>query len=371
MRVLHVINDLRVAGAERLVADLAPRLAASGLQVEITLLSRSPAESHLERELADEGSVPVTYAAPEAGMRSPRQVRALKERMRGFDLVHVHLFPSQLWVSASVALLPSSVRPVLVTTEHNTYNSRRTSWFRPIDTAMYQRFDRIIAISEATAEALRAWVPNCSRHIQVITNGVDLDRVARAEPAQREAVLGAGVPASVPLALCVGRMEPQKDHATLLEALKQVPDLHLALVGDGALRPELEAQAERLGVKDRTHFLGRRDDVPSLLKMAGMYVQPSRWEGFGIAAVEAMAAGLPVIFTDVPGLREVIGEEAGLRTPVGDATSLAQRIRILMNDPSLTQRCGAAGRERAKTFGMEPFVEGHLKLYTELVEGRR
>src|SRR5207253_112178 len=105
----------------------------------------------------------------------------------------------------------------------------------------------------------------------------------------------------------VGRLERQKGFDTLLEALPRWPDCTLQIVGIGSERAELESRARSLGLAARVEFLGFRDDVATLMTRADLYVQPSRWEGFGIAAVEAMASGLPVVCSDVAGLREVVG----------------------------------------------------------------
>ncbi|MGH9669124.1 MAG: glycosyltransferase, partial [Terriglobales bacterium] len=136
------------------------------------------------------------------------------------------------------------------------------------------------------------------------------------------------------------------------------------------LRPSLEALAASLGIWERVHFLGRRADVPQLLKLADVYVHSSHWEGFGIAAVEAMAAGLPVIASDVPGLSQVVGS-AGLLFPRGDADCLAGHISSVLASESLRRQLSQAGRERARSFSIEQSVEAYINLYRSVVEGGR
>lgn len=360
MRVAHVINSLQVGGAEVLLTDLAPRLRDRGVEVEVIVLCA--AGSHLERALAERG-IPVGFLSPAASVYSPRHVLPLLRRLRNdFDLVHVQLFPAQLWVA--LAAWVGRLRTPLVTSEQNTHNRRRRWWFRPLDYWMYAQYRSIVAVSEATSEALLRWVPGCRDRTRVIHNALSLERFAGAEAAEVGALLG--VDGAPPLLVCVGRLEPQKDHDTLLRALALVPNAHLALVGDGFLRPTLEALADTLGVRDRVHFLGRRSDVPSILKAADVYVQSSRWEGWCIAVLEAMAAGAPVIASRAPGLADAV-EGVGRLFPPGDAAELAEHIRFLLGHPEERARLSERGLAFVQRFDMDTCVEEHIRLYREVV----
>ena len=361
MRVLHIINDLRVGGAERLLCDLAPRLREAGV-VDVALLADTP--SFLRDGLAASG-VRIILPPHPLPLRSPRQVGWLSRLMTGYDLVHVQLFPAQLWVSMAARRLPRQMRPRLVTTEQNTHNRRRKPVFRPIETWMYAPYDRIIAITDATADALADWIPATRSRTTIIPNAADVSRFAHvAAPADRAAL---GIPAHATLLTCVGRLEEQKDHATLIRAMGRLPEtVHAAFVGGGVLEEGLRAQAASLGVGERVHFLGRRSDIPEILTASDMYVQPSRWEGFGIAVVEAMAAGLPVVISDVAGVREVVGA-AGLRFPVGDDAALATQVSGLINDPARRADLISQGRARAQDFTIERCVNTHVALYQQLL----
>ena len=166
--------------------------------------------------------------------------------------------------------------------------------------------------------------------------------------------------------LYVARLEPQKDHASLLRALSQIPDADLVLAGDGSLRAELEAQAEMLGLARRVHFLGRRKDVAALLKMADIYVHPAAYEGFGIAAAEAMAAGKPVVASNVPGLAQVVGD-AGILVPPADPATLATEVCNLISSPDRRQQLSRAAVERGRTFSIENTVAAYLDLYRSVL----
>lgn len=361
MRIAHVINNLQVGGAEVLLKDLAPGLRDGGnVEVEIIVLCRTG--SYLEQALAQQ-KIRVIALSESGSVYSPRHVLPLMRCLRdNFDLVHVQLFPAQLWVAIAARLV--RLRTPLVTSEQNTHNRRRRFPFRPLDRWMYARYGTIVAVSAATAEALVRWLPSCRSKVRVIHNAVDGERFAGAEALHKSEILGADN-ADAPLILCVGRLEPQKDHDTLLRAMPQIPGAHLALVGDGVLRSELEALAESLGIRERVHFLGRRSDVPALIKAADVYVQSSRWEGWCIAVLEAMAGGAPIVASRAPGLAEAV-EGVGRLFPPGDWEALAAHVNDLLAHPEERARLGGLGRAFAGNFGMDRCVEEHLRLYEEI-----
>ncbi|MBC8142470.1 MAG: glycosyltransferase [Armatimonadetes bacterium] len=363
MRVLHLINDLRRAGAERLVTDLCTVQRNSGLSVSVAPLA--PCGSPLETLIAGAG-VPLLLPPRMIPIRSPAHIFPLRRLFRGFDLVHVHLFPAQLWAFLAAASLGKSA-PVLVTTEHNTYNSRRSiPVFRPVDAAMYAAYRKIAAISDATKTDLAAYLPATAPRIAVVTNGITLGRFAGVGSPDERAALFPGVPVGALLLLSVGRLEPQKDFATLLRAVAMVENAHLVIVGTGHLLTPLQELARSLGIESRGHFFGGRDDVPTLLRNADAYAQSSAWEGFGIAAVEAMASGLPLVITDVPGLRDVVGD-AGIVVPPANAQALANAIRTLASDAAKRNELGSIGRERAATFSIEACADAYAALYGEAI----
>ena len=356
MRVLHVLNDLRIGGAETLVRDLCPALREAGVEVEVAVLGVSG--TFLEREIAEAGTV--IHAGP-YGIRSPKSALWLRSLASRFDLVHVHLWPAQLWAALGI---PRKIP--LVTTEHNTDNRRRHRPFpfRPLDAATYRRYGKIIAVSGETASALGRWLPSTVSKTTVIENGLPLERFHGVAPLSRESL---GVPENAPLLVCVGRMEPVKDHATLLRAMALMPEFHLALAGDGPLRAELESLAETLGIDHRVRFLGRVSEIPALLAAADVYVQPSKFEGFPRATGEAMASGLPVVVSDGAGFSELVGD-AALRFPVGDAPALASAVR-----QTILERFKRAKLSRilADSLSIHDCAQKHCAVYEAILSEHR
>jgi glycosyltransferase involved in cell wall biosynthesis len=172
--------------------------------------------------------------------------------------------------------------------------------------------------------------------------------------------------------LTAARLTRQKGIEYLLQAASQVQGADFVIAGDGPERGELEAQAGALGVADRAIFAGHRADMPELLSECDLFVLPSLFEGLPLAVLEAMAAGKPVVATDVGGTAEaVLNGETGLIVPPRDAGALAMAIRRVLDKPEWATAMGAAGRERARCeFSAETMVRRTTEVY-EAILGRR
>jgi len=360
MRVIQVINALQPGGAEVLLCGLAGELVRCGVDTEVFALQKTG--SGLEEEMERKTTV---HFASASSAYSPTCIRSLARRLRAgsYDVVHAHLFPSQLWTP--LAVRKAGRRVPLITTEHSTSNRRRRWWLRPLDTRIYAQYSCIACISDAVREALEDWVPAVRGRTAVVPNGVDTARIQAAGPASKAVVVG---DSDCPVILAVGRFENAKDYATLLRALPLVQAAHAVLVGDGSRRLEMEQLADDLGLAERVHFLGRRDDVPELIRMSDVFVQSSHWEGFGLAAVEAMAGGLPVIASRVPGLADIVGE-AGMTFGVGDHQELADCLNALLKDESARRQFGLKSRRRSADFTIQMTAERYASLYRSVVHG--
>ena len=362
MRLLQVINALQSAGAEVLLKDITLGLAHRGFETVVYLLRSTGAP--LEHALAAAGIR--IYRSAISSVRSPRQGVALARHLRAhrYDVIHAHLFPAQLWVALAARL--AAIATPLVTTEHSSHNRRRRILLKRLDGWMYRRYTDVACVSQAVADSLGSWIPEIRPRLSVIPDGIDVDRFATAKPSDQNQLLAI----DGPIVMMVGRLDPEKDQATLLRALRHLDGAHGVLVGDGSKRSELEQLAARVGIADRTHFLGSRDDVERLLKRAVIYVQSSHWEGFGIAALEAMASGVPVVASRIPGLMDVVNS-AGVLFEPGNAEELAQHLRALLADPARRAELAKRGRACAEQFRIERTVERYGALYRETCGVRR
>ena len=359
MRVLEVIANLAAGGAEKLLVDLCPRFRAMDVQADVYVLNRSGGP--FEAKLEEQGT---TLLSPLSACPYylPLHASALREvLLRGaYDVVHSHTTWAQLWTASAVVGLPD--RPLLLTTEHNTSNRRRAiPACRTLDRWMYSQYEAVACISEAVAEELTKWLSPRTAQTVVVPNGIDFAEYAAPVAVSKPALYGT----TAPVILCTASLTPRKDQATLIRAISLVDGVHVFFAGDGPKRDELRKLAEATNTTDRVHFLGVRTDVRELVGAADLYVQPSLIEGFGIATVEAMAGGLPVIASAVPGLREVVGDGACFFKP-GDYLDLANLIESLLRNPVLRRQISGRGRERAKLFDVERTAVRYARLYHEI-----
>jgi len=231
----------------------------------------------------------------------------------------------------------------------------------------------VVANSNATKESLLRHAPWLKPdRVQVIYNGIDPEPFTTPAVLNLRQELGLG-PVSR-LIGCVGQLDERKGWHTLMPAFVQTarrhPEAHLVAVGVGPLRDWIEHYAIEQAVADRVHLLGFRDDIAEIMKNIDMLVLPSLWEGFGIVMVEAMAAGKPVIVTNVSSMPEVVlEEETGHIVPVRDPGALAHAIRDLLEHPEKAQALGASGRQRVQDyFTLDHMVTRYEELFTTLLK---
>lgn len=355
-RLLHVITSLRTGGAEKLMVDLLPRLRECGYDAELCVFDsiRTPFTEQLEQ-------AGVRVHGLSHSMYSLANVWRLLPLMQRADIVHTHNTPCQF----AAALLAPLCRCRVVTTEHNTSNRRRGKWYwRWMDRMMYARFDGVVCISPATKENLIQHTPTVRKKAIVVYNGIDTGHVKHSSAQNLKAPVFEG---RYKIGM-VAAFRHEKDQMTLIRAMKYLTsDYHLYFIGGGetSLISENKHLADSLQLSDRVHFLGIREDVPAILKSLDIVAQSSHVDGFCLAAVEGMAAGCPVIVSDIDGLRDVVGG-AGLLCPHGDAEAFASAIRRLTEDKAYAAQVAQACQERAAQYDISKMVEGYHRVYQSL-----
>lgn len=241
----------------------------------------------------------------------------------------------------------------------------KTSWF---SRWKYAWPDHYIAISRAIAQVLDAWGMDAAR-VTVVHSAIDPARVCVA-PITRDTL---GVPVGVPLVGMIAALVGHKSPETFVDAMALVcarcGDAHAVLVGDGPLRPSVEARVHQHGLKTRFHLLGQRDDVPEILRALDVFVLSSREEGLGTSILDAMAAGVPVAATAAGGIPEVVRNgETGRLAPVGDAAALGEAILSLLESPeTASNMADAAKRLVHEKYATPRMVEGNLAVYQRLL----
>ena len=276
-----------------------------------------------------------------------REIRRLV-RERRFPLVHAHLSRAEIVAGLAVGPLPD-VKLIL-------FKQNDDAWWkgpllRRVHRRIVRRADRVVCTSDAVLEHFAALEPAARNKMARIHNGVDVAAIRAAAGAADRAAIRAslGVAPGATMLLAVGRLVEQKGHDVLLAALATRPlaEATLVLVGRGELETSLRASAAAM--PGRVVFAGVRTDVPALMAAADLFVMPSRWEGFGLVAAEAMTAGRAVVASRVSALPEVVEHGVtGLLVPPDDPDALAAAIASLLADPAKRDAFGAAGRDRVE-----------------------
>jgi glycosyltransferase involved in cell wall biosynthesis len=364
IRVCQLITELAPAGAERCVYELATRLDKDRFDVRVVALRGGQVADWLAR-----AAVPVTVLGLR-GKRDALKLGKLTEVLRSqqFDLVHTHLFHADLAgrPAARLAAVPHIVHTVHVAEGR----------FRPWQFA-YARFlsgycDRIVCVSQAVRDhhAKRSGLP-LWRYV-VIPNGIDAEAFSRDEASRRRLRAEWGIDGHEVLLAFVGRLDRQKGIDTLLAAISHLGargcPMKLVVAGEGPKRPLVENFIERGEGGRFCRMLGFVTDIRGMLSAADALVMPSRWEGFGLAAGEAMAAGLPVIATRVAGLSEIVVDgQTGILVDREDVVGLADAITRLAGDAELRCRLGEAARRRViEHYSISANIAAHQALYAEV-----
>jgi glycosyltransferase involved in cell wall biosynthesis len=359
VKVLHIIPSLKAGGAEKLLTDLIVSMINLGFEVEVMLLNKNDA---VFLKFLQDHNVNVTFSRIK-NLYSFRQIKEIRSAVQKSapDVIHTHLFPAQFWAASAL----SHLNTTLITTEHSTYNRRRKlPIFKIIDRKMYRRYCCVICNSQGTKNNLEKWLPELRLKTTLISNGIITENYATAEPYQREELLQENAK-GLRLLVKVSNFSKAKDHSTVIYSVAALPErYHLLLVGKGPKEIEIKRLAESLGIANRVHFLGVRQDVARILRTADILVQSSYWEGFGLAAVEGMAAGLPVLISRVPGITDVLKDDA-LTFPQGNAQVLADMILSLEN-PSFYEMQKEKSLRASKRFDLSKTVFEYLKVYTRL-----
>lgn len=344
MKILHVITSLEVGGAQRLLTDLLPLQAVSE---NVTLLVYKRVCNDFEKAIEQAGINIICLK--EHNFYNPKVVLKLRKIFKDYDIVHAHLFPTIYWAS----LAARGLNTKLIYTEHSTFNSRRNKWyFKPIERFMYKRYDKIISISRQTQDALTMWLGEHDERFIIIENGVDTKKFS--------SIKTPVIPESL---IMVSRFATSKDQETVIKAMKYIDKkATLRFVGDGENRIHCEKLTEELGLADRIQFLGARSDIAELISSAYIGIQSSKWEGFGLTAVEIMSCGKPVVATDVDGLKQVV-EGAGLIFRCGNETELADIINNLLNDKEYYQKVSDRCLQRAKEYDIYIMSKKYLSIY--------
>ncbi|RMG02704.1 MAG: glycosyltransferase family 1 protein [Planctomycetota bacterium] len=377
LRVLHVFSRMQHGGAELRTLDVMEYLAAQGAPVRMDFCALSGEPGALEDRVRELGGRVFHLSIRRRGFAG--RFRRLLGQER-FDVVHSHIH----YASGVILRIAEScaIAERVAHFRSSKDGAGNTLWRRGYRALMRWLIDRnatsIVAVSRYVMETSwsRKWRrdPRC----RVIYNGLNTERFMRVDRREAETLRRDwGIPTEAKLWIHVGAGRPPKNHGRLLQIFREVAErdgaAHLVLVGDlGPIERELHSQAASLGIDDRVVFAGCRDDVPTCLAAADGMIFPSLWEGMPGAVLEAAAAGIPVVASDLPGIREIAEHVSGVRCLSLDESDAVWAETIVSIQPS-----GESARRRASaSFAAGPFciarcAEEMLAVWTGVCKQRK
>ena len=381
VRVLHVITRLVHGGAQENTLLTVQRLDAC--RYEATLASGPTFGSEGSLEASIPASLPFVRI-PEL-VRDPHPAKDalafgrlyLLMRRHRYHIVHTHTTKAGLLgrLAAWLAGVPIVIHTPHGHAFHGYIGEAGSGALKRVEGWLARRTDRIICLTEAEREDHVRLGIGPPEQFEVIHSGVDVERFKRASPDGDRKRHELGLPAHRPLVGCVARLVPVKGVDYLLEAVPgiraAVPQAVVVFIGDGPLRPVMEARAAALGLNGAVVFLGLRKDVPEILPLFDVVVLPSLNEGMGRAAVEAMASGKPVVGSRIGGIQDLVADGVnGLLVPPGDPPALAHAVIRCLRDPASAALMGKQGRAAADAYSIEAMITMIEQLYVRCLAAK-
>lgn len=365
-RILYVITDLEVGGVPLHLRRLALAVRERGFEpAVVSLYPPGPVGRMLE-----EAGIEVEGCGGRGGwdFRVIRRLAGIIRR-RQPDLVHALLFHANF--AARRAARRAGLPRARVICEIQTVEVERR-WHLLVDRFTHRGCRCTIGNSQSVVDHLAAHARIPRDRLRLVRGGLEPERLQQAKPIPRRDL---GYSDEDKLVLWVGRLDPVKGLELLLPAFAALDadlNAHLLLVGEGPLRPRLEQQLSELHLQARVRLLGTRNDVPALLKTADVFVFPSRTEGLPNALLEAMAAGCPIVATDVAGCRDLIEpERTGLLVPYGDTSALTRALTQLLQNRGHARTLGAEAAQAAATaWTSTRTFDAYAALYHEALSSR-
>jgi len=367
VNVLHVVSRLPVGGVENMLLKIINAYDKNRFHASVCCIMEG---GEIADELKRAGyKVEILDKMKRHGF-DPGAVHALYRLMKreNIHILRTHQYHANLY--GRIAGKLSGV-PIIIPSFHNLseYPHKPRLHKRAFNYFLGSFSDALVAVSNAVASDMIRFDRVNPEKIKLVYNGVPIERY-NSSMSRVEARRIHGLPLHGILTGSVGRLTEQKGHRYLIEAFSSLNDKSLVIAGDGHLRNKLQELANHLKVACEFTGTVSPEKIPSFLRALDIFCFPSLWEGFGTALVEAMAAGLPVVASDIPPHREVLGD-AGIFVPPGDNDAIEKAIKRLINDSSLREALGKKAGERAKLFTIENAVKTYENLFEDILKKKK
>jgi glycosyltransferase involved in cell wall biosynthesis len=362
LRLLQITHDLDLGGLQQVIYNLCRTLDRDRFDISVLCLRTKGLFASDVEALG----IPVYLLEKKADGPDYFAFRKVAKLLRDLRIDVIHTHNTQPFFDGTIGAMLAGVRTVIHTDHARAFPDKLR--YMVAEWAMSLYAYRVVGCSEHTSEQLMRYEKIPKRKIVTIPNGIDgsrfdltIDRQAK----RRE--LGIHEQGSV-IGLAV-RLSDQKGITFLLQAMPRIlakhPDTTLLIAGDGDLRTDLEREAQQIGIAARVKFCGPRKDIPELLKLLDLYVLPSKWEGLPMVILEAMAAGCPIVATDVGGnSTAVVDGVTGALVPPQDPGALAEAVIRLLDSPELLQTYAANAKQRFRErFSAETMARQYERLY--------
>ena len=301
MNVMHILQLKGVGGVQELVHNLVNGLAKNNI-TNFIFTFKGAEEIYIRQYMSE--NIPV-FVSPYS-VNDIRNIKLLYNQIKKENITKIHVHNTVPQIYCSILLRFLSVEVSGYVTEHSLSSKRRKyKVFRLLDEFSYKPYKKIISVSDSVDNVLKKWLKHLSSDkFEVVSNGIELSRFKNAKAIDRKLLCFNDDDFVI---ISIGRLRPGKGFLTIINAIALLPEKYkLIIVGDGPQRGELETLIEKLGLRNRVVLTGNRSNVEEYLKSSNLYVSASHTEGFGLTIIEATAAGLGVIGSDIPAFRELL-----------------------------------------------------------------
>ncbi len=377
--VLHIITRLIIGGAQENTMLTANLLDKTKWQIDVLCGPQTGSEGSLIDE-ARQCNIPLSIETTLV-----REINPVKDFLAVFRLTRfikrgkytiVHTHSSKAGILGRWAAWLAGT-PIIVHTVHGWGHTPRQHLLVQKIYILLEKLTlpittQLIVVSPRDIEkGIKADIGRAEDYT-VIRSGIELDRFGHPKISREKMRTSLDIPQNVPVIGTVARLSPQKAPLDFVRAMaivaKNIENAHFVIVGDGALRAQVETLAEELGIAHKLHLIGLRRDIPELIVTFDIFALSSLWEGLPRVLPQAMATGLPIVATAVDGNTEAVTDgENGFLTPPGNPSAFAKAIIKLLHNPQLAKQMGQASKAHATEFGAKKMVDNIAALYTKLL----